>query len=173
MTPVSSDQPKWLGSEFVERAGSGDIDLTVCVACRRSGECRLGLRGERLEPDGATTTDLMCGRAHEGGPGVAHGSWTAGVFDEVMGRLPTLHGVSVVTGTLTVKFLKPVPIEMPLFAQARVTRREGSRWFLTASLYLTSSGVELATGEGVMVQRDKDKHFVEYGEWLASQRRTD
>jgi acyl-coenzyme A thioesterase PaaI-like protein len=162
----------WLGSEFVERPGAEDIDLTVCVACRRSGQCRLGLRGERLESDGRTTTDLMCSREHEGGPGVAHGSWTAGVFDEVMGRLPTLHGVAVVTGTLTVRFLKPVPIELPLFAETRVTGREGSRWFLTASLHLTSSGVELATGEGVMVQRDRNKHFVEYGEWLAAQQRS-
>jgi catechol 2,3-dioxygenase len=55
------------------------------------------------------------------GPRLHHvGLWTAGVLDEVLGHVPILQGQLTVTGTLTVRFVKPVPIERPLEARAWV-----------------------------------------------------
>ena len=38
-----------------------------------------------------------------------------------------------VTGTLTVTFVKPVPIERPLIGRTRIVGREGRRVFVEAS----------------------------------------
>ena len=56
----------------------------MCGACRKTGECRLGLDTERLDSDGAAHFEVVCPESYEGGPGVAHGGWTAGCLDEVI-----------------------------------------------------------------------------------------
>ena len=158
---------EWAGGDFVlpEFEPGGVI---LCGACTRLGHCRLGVTIEELQPDGSVRSELICGEEHEGGPGVAHGGWTAGVLDELVGHLPLLNGCFAVTGTLTVRFGKPVPIGVPLLATARLDRREGSRWYVTARICLAVSGAELAVGEGVLVERDRG-HFARHERWLADQ----
>jgi acyl-coenzyme A thioesterase PaaI-like protein len=113
--------------------------------------------------------ELSCPEGHEGGPGVAHGGWTAGVLDEVLGHVPILHGRMTVTGTLTVRFIKPVPIERPLVARAWVDHIDGQKWSLAGELVLASSGAELATASGVWIARDGATHFGAFERWLAEQ----
>jgi acyl dehydratase len=67
---------------------------------------------------------------NEGGPEVAHGGWTAGAFDELLGHVPLLHGQLAVTGQLTVTYVKPVPVGRPLHARAWLERRDGHRWYV-------------------------------------------
>jgi acyl-coenzyme A thioesterase PaaI-like protein len=142
--------------------------VALCRSCSRVGRCSLGLQVEALQEDGTVLSHLRCDSEHEGGPGVAHGGWTAGILDELVGHVPLLHGQLAVTGTLSVRFLKPVPIEEPLLGRAVLERREGSRWFVRATLALASSGAELAIGEGVLVERDPG-HFARHQAWLAEQ----
>ena len=158
----------WQGGDFVLGANLDDgAPVALCVACTRLGRCRLGLRAEKLE-DGVVTTDLVCDRNNEGGPRVAHGAWVAGVLDELVGHVPILHQQLSVTGTLTVRFLKPVPIDRRLRGTARLVRKEGRKWFVEAVLALRSSGAELARAEAVMVERDP-QHFERHRRWLAEQ----
>src|ERR1700682_3180005 len=143
----------WAGGDF-QQPPRTDGGVALCGACRRTGECRLGLTTERLAARGAAHFELVCPAGHEGGPGVAHGGWTAAVLDEVLGHVPILHGQLSVTGTLTVRFVKPVPIERRLEARAWVDRVEGKKWFCSGQLVLASSGAELATATGVWIARD-------------------
>ena len=113
--------------------------------------------------------DIVCPQSEEGGPGVAHGGWTAAVLDETLGHVPILHDQLTVTGTLTVRFIKPVPLERPLEATAWIDRVEGKKWFISGRLVLASSGAELATGTGVWIARDRKAHFSGFQEWLAEQ----
>jgi uncharacterized protein (TIGR00369 family) len=169
MTP-SGEVGDWQGGDFVlgERADGNQVGL--CLACTRLGRCRLGLRTERLD-DGVVTTELVCDRDNEGGPRVAHGAWVAGVLDELVGHVPILHGQLTVTGTLNVRFVKPVPVERPLRGEASVVRREGHRWYVEAHIFLESSGAELARADAVMVERDP-QHFERHRQWLAEQEDT-
>jgi hypothetical protein len=57
----------------------------------------------------------------------------------------------VVTATLTVDFLRPVPIVVPLRLTARVDRRDGRRWYLSGDLRLVQGDVVLARGNGVWI----------------------
>ena len=76
---------------------------------------------------------LVCSAEHEGGPGVAHGGWTAAMFDEVTGHVPLLSGQLSVTGTMRVTYVKPVPIERPLEACAWIARKQARTWHVEES----------------------------------------
>jgi len=132
------------------------------------GSCRLGLGREILLDDGTTETDLVCTPDHEGGPDVAHGGWTAAIFDEVLGHVPMLHGQLAVTGRLSVTFVKPVPVGRPLRAVARIDKREERRWHVSAELTLSATGAVLGSAEATMVLRDR-AHFERHRQWLAEQ----
>ena len=152
-----------LTASFFELPGFG-----LCFGCRSLGRCRLGLTEERLLDDGVAEIDVVCGRENEGGPEVAHGGWTASVMDEALGHLPMLNGEFAVTAELSVKYRKPVPVEVPLLARSWVDRHEGTRWYISGELVLASSRAVLATATGVWVSRDMG-HFTRHEEWLAGQ----
>jgi acyl-coenzyme A thioesterase PaaI-like protein len=159
---------RWAGGDF-QQPPRTDGGVALCGACHRTGECRLGLTTERLDGDGVARFEITCPPEHEGGPGVAHGGWTAGVLDEVCGHVPLLHDQMSVTGTLTIRFLKPVPIGRPLQARAWVDERFERKWRIAGELVLSSSGAVLAEADGVFVLRDHLGHFAAYQEWLAAQ----
>jgi acyl-coenzyme A thioesterase PaaI-like protein len=158
----------WAGGDFQQPPRS-DGGVALCGACRSSGRCRLGLTAESLDADGVAHFDLSCPPDGEGGPGVAHGGWTAGVLDEVLGHVPILHDQLSVTHTLTVRFRRPVPVGKPLHARAWIDRIDGERWHIAGELTLASSGAVLATGHGVWVARRFDEHFERFRQWLAAQ----
>jgi len=133
------------------------------------GACRLGLTTERLDDEGTARFALVCPDDHEGGPGVAHGGWTASVLDEALGHVPIQHGHMAVTATLTVGFVKPVPIGRPLVAAAWVDHVDGVKWHIAGELMLASSGATLATATGIWVARDYVNHFGNFAQWLAGQ----
>ena len=161
-----SAERSWAGSDFQSPPTAGPVAL--CGACRRLGRCRLGLGREEMQPDGSVITHLVCDESNEGGPDVAHGGWTASVFDEVLGHVPVLAGELAVTGELTVRYVKPVPIGRPLVARAWTERREGRRWYVAGELRLESTGAVLARGSAIMVVRPGD-HFARHQAWLAEQ----
>jgi acyl-coenzyme A thioesterase PaaI-like protein len=158
----------WAGGDF-QQPPRTDGGVALCGACRRTGGCRLGLTTERLDGDGVAQFSLVCPVGDEGGPGVAHGGWTAAVLDEVCGHVPLLHDQLSVTGTLTVRFVRPVPIERPLLARAWIDRKEARKWFISGELALASSGAMLATATGVWVLRDGEAHFGAFQRWLVEQ----
>jgi uncharacterized protein (TIGR00369 family) len=158
----------WAGTDFQLPPSTDNDQVSLCGACAREGACRLGVGRERLLPDGSSETHLVCTEEHEGGPGVAHGGWTAAVFDEILGHMPLLHGQLAVTGQLTVTFVKPVPVGRPLHAVARVDRREPRRWHISGELILSATGAVLGRGGAILVLRDPG-HFDRHRQWLAAQ----
>jgi acyl-coenzyme A thioesterase PaaI-like protein len=142
--------------------------MYLCGACRRIGRCRLGVESEAIDADGVVSYRLRCEREHEGGLNVAHGAWTAGVLDELVGHVAVLHEQLAVTGQLDVTFLKPVPVEQQLTALAWRERKEGSRWYIRAVLRLEASGADLASARAILVERDPE-HFVRHEAWLRTQ----
>jgi acyl-coenzyme A thioesterase PaaI-like protein len=134
-----------------EHCSFSEKRLFLCGPCHRLGACRLGLVDERIGQDSTATFNLLCTGENEGAPGVAHGGWTAAVFDDLLGRVPMLHGTMAHTGTLNVRFLKPVPVEVPLCATARLDRRERRKWFVSGELMLAETGEELGSGAGTFI----------------------
>jgi acyl-coenzyme A thioesterase PaaI-like protein len=158
----------WAGGDF-QQPPRTDGGVALCGSCAKRGECRLGLTTEALDAEGAAHFRLSSPDTYEGGPGVAHGGWTAEVLDEVCGHVPLLKNQMTVTATLTVRFIKPVPLGLDLEAVAWVESIEGRKWSIAGELRLSSSGAVLANASGIWVARDKESHFAGFERWLAEQ----
>ncbi len=164
----SIDEAAQLASADVHDVPKSPGGVSLCYSCRRLGGCRMGIVTESLDDDGVVVSELSCSAENEGGIQVAHGGWTAGALDELVGHTTLLRGEFAVTGTLEVRFVKPVPIEVPLIGRAWIESRERRKVFVGASIELASSGAIVASAKAIMVTRDSD-HFVKHQRWLQSQ----
>lgn len=151
--------------ETVVRSALG---MLLCLGCRRARECRLGLSQEELRDDGSVLTKLACPVEQEGGPGVAHGGWTAAAFDEMVGHTMLLRNEFVVTRALHVEFVKPVPIRQPLIARTWIVSREGRDVEVRSEMRLEASGALLGSATGHMVRRPAE-HYDWNDAWLREQ----
>lgn len=165
-TSQDSDPLAWVGNDF-QAMPMTEGGVPLCGACRLNQRCRLGVVEERTEGD-LVMSNLACPADHEGGPQVAHGGWTASVLDEILGHVPIRHNQLSVTGTLTVNFLKPVPIERPLQVRAWIDKVDGQKWYISGDLALRSTESVLATATGIWIARDVS-HFIRHQQWLAEQ----
>lgn len=77
--------------------------------------------GERVR-GAAVYTD-----AYEGPPGCLHGGFVAAAFDDLLGFAQTLSGSAGYTGTLTIRFRKPTPLNRQLDYAAGVVKVEGRK----------------------------------------------
>jgi acyl-coenzyme A thioesterase PaaI-like protein len=140
----------------------------LCAGCIPAGRCQFGITSCRLDADGVARARVWVDASMEGGPGVAHGGWTASIFDEVLGQVPGLHRVLAVTKTLTVDYTRPVPVGRWLRAESRVESRSDGKWEISGVLTLEASGSVLARARGTWVERTR-RHFERHAEWLREQ----
>lgn len=97
---------------------------------------------------------------HQGYPGRMHGGVITGILDETIGRAinigegenPMTWGV---TAELTVRFRKPVPLDVELTARGRVTRDIHHLFEGTGEIYLPD-GVVAATAHGKYIRLKLD-----------------
>jgi acyl-coenzyme A thioesterase PaaI-like protein len=92
------------------------------------------------------------GPAYEGAPGVVHGGFVAAALDEILGLATVFSGGPGMTRELTVRYLRPTPIDVDLELVARFDRAEGRRIFCSAEVEAagvrTAEAVGLFTGVG-------------------------
>lgn len=124
-------------------------DAGRCFGCGPANEAGLRLRFRRRR-DGGVETLLAPGPWLEGVDGVLHGGIQATVLDEVMAvaaqlsRPPGSRRTSLVTAELSLRYLRPVPIDADVRAVARVVRVDGSDVYVHGEI-LGPGGDELTT----------------------------
>lgn len=150
---------------YAPRSESG---VLLCFGCRAAARCRMGLERETLGADGTIVSEITCSRENEGGPNIAHGGWTAGILDELVGHAVVARDEFAVTGTLKIVFIRPTPVEVPLIAKSAIVRREGRKVFVTAHIELASNGAMISSAEAIMVKRPPE-HFDLHEKWLREQ----
>ena len=112
-----------------------DHDIGLRVRCYQSG-------AEVLSP-------IVVPARFAGPPGAAHGGIVAAYLDEVLAGAAVHHtGRPHVTGELTVRYVRPTPIERPLVGRGRAVRANGRSLDLEGSLEDLESGVVVATAAG-------------------------
>jgi acyl-coenzyme A thioesterase PaaI-like protein len=85
-----------------------------------------GLRVRCFKVDGGVLSPIMIDPRYEGPPGAAHGGIVAAYLDEVLaGAVVRGTGRIAVTGELTVRYVKPVPLETPLVGRAHLVADHG------------------------------------------------
>ncbi|MSO79550.1 MAG: hypothetical protein EXQ79_08070 [Acidimicrobiia bacterium] len=87
--------------------------------------------------------------AYEGPVGHVHGGFVAAAFDDLMGSAQTLSGIAGHTGTLTVKMLRPTPLNKRIDYRAGVDHVDGRKIYVWANS--ECEGERLAEAEIVFI----------------------
>ena len=95
---------------------------------------------------------VRLGRAYEGGPGMVHGGYVAGLIDHMFGAAMHSEDVTAVTATLTVRFVAPTPVHEDLRLRAWFEPRRGRRLLGRATCH--HGEVLTAEAEGLFINVD-------------------
>lgn len=98
------------------------------------------------EVDGVIEARARFGQAYEGPPGCVHGGYVAAAFDEVLGATQSLSGAPGMTGTLTVRYERPTPLQTDLRFEGRLVGVERRKIFVEGACYAGDSLTATATG---------------------------
>ncbi len=105
--------------------------------------------------DGMVHGQANFGAAYEGPPGHVHGGFIAASFDEVLGMAQSLGGSPGMTGTLTIKYRNPTPLNTDLRYEATLDRVQGRKLFTSGRLY--NGNTLCAEAEGLFISVDFSK----------------
>jgi uncharacterized protein (TIGR00369 family) len=139
----------------VETAKTIDERANHCFGCGAENPQGLRLEFVVREDDGVITATslLTMTRMHEGPPGYIHGGIIATLLDEAMSKLNRPLNVLAMTRSLTVDYLRPAPLYVPLKLVGTHLRRDGRKVVHSAELR-TEDGTVLARGEGFFLVID-------------------
>jgi uncharacterized protein (TIGR00369 family) len=121
-----------------------------CFICGKENPKSLGVIWNLME-DQSISTQVTLNLSQQGPPGFAHGGASAALLDEAMGSAVWSAGHQVVAVNLQVNYLKPLPLNQPVWVHARVEKTEG-RVVHTSSNICREDGTILVTGHGVFVE---------------------
>ena len=95
----------------------------TCLVCGVKNDLGLKARFYQLE-NGELASIFNSKEFHQSYPGRVHGGISAAILDETIGRAISVSDETVwgVTGSLELRYKKPVPIDSDLITVARVTR---------------------------------------------------
>ena len=103
------------------------------------------------DPDKGTATAKLTLPAHfQGWEGVAHGGIVTTVLDEALAHAAFSRNIPCVTGELTVRFKKPVPLEKEILIYGEIKEIKEPLIYITARI--EHEGVTLAEAKGKMVR---------------------
>ncbi|MGH0028633.1 MAG: PaaI family thioesterase [Myxococcota bacterium] len=107
------------------------------------------------EREGRLLGRVTFGAAYTGPPGSVHGGVIASAFDELLGSANLVNGTGGMTGTLTVRYRRPTPVDAPIELEGWVERTEGRKIFTRGEM--RHAGTVTAEAEGIFVQGSMEK----------------
>jgi uncharacterized protein (TIGR00369 family) len=129
-----------------------------CFGCGKANPQSMRLQCTYDESTRKIVSRFRLGKRYSGPPGYCHGGIIATILDEVMAKLNKPNQVTAVTAHMAIDYLRPVPLNHPLHAEASETRTEGRRRFRSAAI-LNDEGAILARATGVFITIDTHKMF--------------
>ncbi|MFK0572168.1 PaaI family thioesterase [Endozoicomonas sp.] len=100
---------------------------------------------ETSEAHDPVVAHVCYGKAFEGGPGLVHGGFIAALFDELFGVVQHRQELPSMTGSLSLRYLKPTPLHTELRYEAWVVETRGRKSTMKAVL---------KNGDDVLVEAD-------------------
>jgi hypothetical protein len=92
---------------------------------------------------------------YEGNSKIAHGGWIAAVFDEFLGTAQVLSGKTGMTGSLTVSYFKPTPLNQELRLEGYLKESDGRKATVVAEMW--AGDVMTASCEGLFIVPSSQK----------------
>jgi acyl-coenzyme A thioesterase PaaI-like protein len=93
---------------------------------------------------------VRCGYAYEGPPGYIHGGFIAAIFDQFLGMAQLVGKNPGMTGTLTVRYHRPTPLNTDLDLRARVHDNIGRKTLVNGEMF--AAGALTASCECLFVR---------------------
>jgi hypothetical protein len=106
------------------------------------------VEGEGGRPEIAGLANF--GFAYEGPPTCVHGGVIAELLDEVLGAANIVAEHPAMTGTLTVRYRKPTPLNTDLRVEARFVRVDGRKVYTWGGIY--AGNVLTAEADGIFIE---------------------
>lgn len=120
--------------------GASGVNYNATGRAWNWGNAAVGLRNGAAPPmevvhdaDGRMHADVFLGAAYEGPPGCAHGGVSALLLDHIMGVTASGMNRVTLTGTLTLKYLNPLPLG-DVRLDAWISGEEGRKVFVDATI---------------------------------------
>ena len=88
--------------------------------------------------------------AHTGPPDSVHGGLVAAVLDEMLGAACMINDLGGFTGTLSIRYRSPTPINKEITLRSRVTGTERRKVFATGTMF--DGETLLAEAEGIFIR---------------------
>ena len=110
------------------------------------------------EADGRVTGEAVFPFTYEGPPGSVHGGMIAAAFDALLGIAAVTSGHPAMTGTMTVKYRSPTPLNRPIRFEAWFDRAEGRKAWTKATAF--DGDTLCAEAEGVFIEV-RPEHFAQ------------
>ena len=136
-----------------ERGTIDDVMGELVSVGGRSHPCSPDLVWQE-EPNRITGT-VTFGQAFEGPPGHVHGGWVAGVLDHLMGMTHVRTGYPGMTGGLSVRYLKPTPLNQVIQVSAEAREIDDKRTEVKEAM--RCGDTTTATAEAIFVRVDREK----------------
>jgi acyl-coenzyme A thioesterase PaaI-like protein len=112
------------GLEEVRFAEEPGATFHECFGCGPHHE--IGLRVRCFRGNGEVLAPIIIPARFEGPPQTAHGGIVAAYLDEILAGAAVSHtGRIHVTGELTIRYVRPTPIERPLLGRGRAVKEAG------------------------------------------------
>jgi uncharacterized protein (TIGR00369 family) len=137
------------------------LQKNYCFACGKNNPDGMRLRFTYDEERNRFVCRFRLGKKYTGPPGHAHGGIIATILDEAMGKVNKLRQVIALTSTMTVDYVKPVPLNKPLRVEAREVRVRG-RYHTNAAEILNQKGQLLAHSKGIFIAIDPHRVFAKF-----------
>jgi uncharacterized protein (TIGR00369 family) len=139
------------------------LQKNLCFACGKNNREGMRLRFSYDEERDLFVCRFRLGKRYTGPPGHVHGGIIATLLDEAMGKVNKLRHVIALTSTITVDYLKPVPLNKPLRVESWEVRVRG-RYHTNAAEILNQKGEVLAKSQGLFIAIDPHKMFAKFVE---------
>ncbi len=118
-----------------------------CVVSGSANPMGIAIQVHRDGNDAVVSVNL--GSAFEGAPGRSHGGIVAAIFDDAMGFVLSMEQTPAYTGRLTISYLAPTPIQVPIEFRCRLRTRDGRKLFIEGEAH--HDGTRLAEAEGLFI----------------------
>ncbi len=125
------------------------VKYSNCFVCGDKNEH--GLQARFFRDGDRAVAKLTTRDVFEGYRGIFHGGIISAMLDEVMIKAVLANDIYAVTAELTVRFLKPVGIDVDLEFSGEIVERKG-RMYLTRGEVVGSGGVKYATATGKYIE---------------------
>ena len=136
-----------------ERGTIDDVMGELVSVGGRSHPCSPELHWQ--EASNRISGTVTFSQAFEGPPGHVHGGWVAGVLDHLMGMTHVRTGYPGMTGGLSVRYLKPTPLNQVIQVSAEARELGDKRTEVKAAM--RCGDTTTATAEAIFVRVDREK----------------